>query len=48
MAVLNGNVLSFQDDQGSTFKFRLGVPGELEANFIGQSGRLSGTFQKSN
>lgn len=47
-AVLNNNVLSFQDDQGSTFRFRLGVPGELEASFFGQSGRLSGTFQKSN
>jgi hypothetical protein len=48
MAVLNGNMLSFQDDQGSTFRFRLGVPGELEANFIGQSGHLSGAFQKPN
>jgi hypothetical protein len=48
VAALNGNVLSFQDDQGSTFRFRLGAPGELEADFFGQSGRLSGTFQKSN
>ena len=48
VGVLNSGVLSFQDDQGSTFRFRLGAPGELEANFIGQSGRLSGTFEKSN
>ena len=48
VAVLNSNVLSFQDDEGSTFRFRSGLPGELEANFVGQSGRLSSTFQKSN
>jgi hypothetical protein len=52
VGVLNGGVLSFQDDQGSTFKFYLGgplgMPQELNATFVGQSGHLTSTFQKSN
>jgi WD40 repeat protein len=45
---VTGEVLSFNDQEGNTFRFHPGAPGELEANFISQSGRLSGTFQELN
>lgn len=47
VAMLSDGVLSFQDDQGSAFQFRPGGSTELDAIFIGRSGRLTGTFQRS-
>jgi predicted aspartyl protease/uncharacterized protein YecT (DUF1311 family) len=47
VAVLSNGTLSFQDDQGSTFRFRPGGPDVLDAIFMGGTGRLTGTFQKS-
>jgi hypothetical protein len=51
LAMLSDGVLSFQDDQGSTFRFYLGgplgMPQELDATFASRSGQLTGTFQKS-
>lgn len=51
VAILRDGVLSFQDDQGSTFRFYLGAPlgmaEELKATFAGRSGHLAGTFQRS-
>jgi hypothetical protein len=44
---LSDGVLSFQDDQGSTFKFRPSGPGELDGLFVSQTGRLTATFQHS-
>ena len=39
--------LSFQDDQGSTFRFDLMGPSTLSASFLSGSGRLSGSFQRN-
>jgi hypothetical protein len=47
VGLLSDGVLSFQDDQGSTFRFRTGGPGELDAIFMSRTGRLTGTFQRS-
>lgn len=47
VGVLSDGVLSFQDDQGSTFRFRTGGPDELDAIFMSRTGRLTGTFQRS-
>jgi len=45
--VLSGGVLSFEDDQGSTFRFNSGIPQKLDATFVGGSGHLTGMFEKS-
>lgn len=45
--VLSDGVLLFQDDQGSSFTFRPGGPGELDAVFASGTGRLTATFQRS-
>lgn len=45
-AIANG-VLSFRDEQGSTFRFSPSGPGSLDASFISQTGRLTGVFAKS-
>lgn len=51
VAALNEGVLSFEDDQGSRFRFYLsgplGMPPELNATFASRTGHLTGTFQKS-
>jgi hypothetical protein len=48
--MLSGGVLTFQDDQGGTFKFNpggpVGVPEALDATFSGGSGRLTASFAK--
>ena len=48
--MLSDGVLSFQDDQGSTFRFYAGPPlgmaEELNATFASRSGQLTATFQK--
>ncbi len=46
-ATIANGVLSFHDDQGSTFKFFLSNPGSLDASFISRTGRLTGMFAKS-
>jgi clan AA aspartic protease (TIGR02281 family) len=46
MGVLTGNILSFHDNQGSTFRFSSTGVGALDARFIGGSGDLRGTFEK--
>lgn len=45
--ILRNGVLSFQDDQGSAFKFSSAGLDSLDASFVSGSGHLIGTFQKS-
>ena len=44
--ILDGDELSFQDDQGSTFSFYHSESDMLNAIFVGRSGKLSGSFQQ--
>jgi hypothetical protein len=48
--VLSGGVLSFQDDQGSTFKFYrngpISIHDSLNATFVNGSGHLMSTFHE--
>jgi hypothetical protein len=43
---LSKGQISFQDDQGSTFSFYHSGSDILDATFVGQSGKLSGSFQQ--
>lgn len=46
VGVVRNGRLTFEDDQGSTFAFELSGPDSLEARFLGDSGRLTGFFQR--
>jgi hypothetical protein len=51
VGMLRDGVLSFQDDQGSTFRFGLRSPlsaGSLDAQFISGSAQLSASFERLN
>lgn len=46
IGILVDGVLSFQDDQGSTFKFSSPRSDTLNASFVSRLGRLNGSFHK--
>lgn len=50
VGVLRAGILSFQDDQKSSFTFSpggpLGTPESLNASFVSHTGHLTGTFER--